>query len=142
MFISLREREREREWGRGRERENLRLTLHLAWSVMQGSISWPWDHDLNWQESDTQLTEPPRCPENALLIFYFYLISFGFENSRLHTHICELNCLWAPVLLLSICMKLSLSILAVLRYNWHKTLCTFQVCHVLVWYVYESQNDD
>ena len=44
--------------GRGVEGKNLKLT--------SGLISQPWDHDLSWnQESDTQLTELPRCPINT-----------------------------------------------------------------------------
>ena len=39
---------------------------------MQGSIPRPWDHDLSGnQESDTQLTEPPRCLIK-LVIFEWY----------------------------------------------------------------------
>ena len=56
LFIWERERERvyDREGQRGEgERENLRQTPYWAWNPMQGSISPPWDHDLNWnQESE------------------------------------------------------------------------------------------
>ena len=58
----------EREWvsvgreGQGRGRERISSRLHWA----QGSISQPWDHDLNGsQESEAQLTKPPRCPCSA-----------------------------------------------------------------------------
>ena len=30
---------------------------------------------------------------------------------------------------------------ALLRYNWHKTLCKFKVHHILIWYTYISRND-
>ena len=54
-----RQRERERE----RERGNLKQAAHLVWSLTQGSIPQPWDHDLSPnQESGAQPTEPPRCP--------------------------------------------------------------------------------
>ena len=44
-------------------RENLKQAPCSVWSLTQASVPWPWDHDLSRnQESDTQLTEPPRCP--------------------------------------------------------------------------------
>ena len=34
---------------------------------------WPWDHDLSWnQESDAELTEPPRHPKLSLLLLSDY----------------------------------------------------------------------
>ena len=42
------EKERERMGGEAEgEGENLKQTPCWAWSPMQGSILWPWDHDLN-----------------------------------------------------------------------------------------------
>ena len=71
VVVVLRERERAREragmWepGRGAEiekaRENLKQVPRPAQSPTQDSIPQPWDHDLSQnQESDAQLTEPPR----------------------------------------------------------------------------------
>ena len=55
--------------GRGRRTENLKQAPRLVQSPTQGSISQPRDHDLSRnQESDAQLTEPPRCPSPILLI--------------------------------------------------------------------------
>ena len=53
-----------RGWeGRGRGRENLKHTSCWAQSLMQGSISRPWNQDLRWnQESDTWPTAPPGAP--------------------------------------------------------------------------------
>lgn len=50
--------------GEGRaEGKNLKQTPCWAWNLMQGSISWPWDHDLmKNQKSDAWLPEPPRHP--------------------------------------------------------------------------------
>lgn len=67
------EREKEREsthvsmWAGGgaeeEEEENPKQTPRWAWSLMQGSISLPWDHNLRRnRESDAQLTGPPKAP--------------------------------------------------------------------------------
>ena len=54
--------------GAEREGENLKQALrcqHRAWHRTQSHK--PWDHDLSRnQESDAQLTEPPRCPCRVL----------------------------------------------------------------------------
>ena len=68
-----REREREavRKMGKGREgewqkqrhteREKLKQASCWAQSLTQGSIQWPWDHNLSQnQELDAQQTKPPR----------------------------------------------------------------------------------
>ena len=52
------------EGGRARERERERKNLKQApcsvWSLMQGSVSQPWDHNLSWsQDSGAQTTELP-----------------------------------------------------------------------------------
>ena len=53
-----REREREREG----EKENPKQAPFSAWSLTQGCIPRPWDHDLSQnQESDTW-SKPPRLP--------------------------------------------------------------------------------
>ena len=57
------ERGRGRERKRERERERERILSRLYAQPTQGSIPWPWDHDLSQnQELVAQLTEPPRCP--------------------------------------------------------------------------------
>ena len=67
-FCLLREREHVNGQGQSeREREDLKRST-LSECLMQGSISQLRDHDLSWnQESDTQPTEPPRCPEWLVL---------------------------------------------------------------------------
>ena len=55
----------EAEWEgeRGSQKDSL-----LSMEPNLGAISWPWDHDLSWnQESDTQLTKALRCPS-----FYYF----------------------------------------------------------------------
>ena len=53
----MHKREREAEG----EKENLKQAPHSAWNMTRGLIPPPWDHDLREnQESDTQVTEPPR----------------------------------------------------------------------------------
>ena len=38
----------------------------------------PWDHELWWnQESDAQLTEPPRCPENLAHVKWLQHLTFN-----------------------------------------------------------------
>ena len=50
------------------EQKNLEQTPSWAQSLMWDLISQPWGHDLSWnQESDTQPTEPPRCPTFSFL---------------------------------------------------------------------------
>ena len=47
-----------------------------AQSLMWGSISWLWPHDLSQnQESDAYPTEPPRCLGHSLLLLILF---FGF----------------------------------------------------------------
>ena len=66
-FIYLREWESKQGEGQ-REKENHKQTPGRTQNVMWGSISRPWDHDLNWnQELYTRPTEPPRCPRPASL---------------------------------------------------------------------------
>ena len=49
---------------RGRDRESQAGSVLSTQNLMLGSIPRPLDHDLSLnQELDTQLTEPPRCPE-------------------------------------------------------------------------------
>ena len=63
-FIVFREREcMKEERGRGKERENLKQAPCSVRSPTRGLIPRLWEHDLNRnQESNTQLTEPPRHP--------------------------------------------------------------------------------
>ena len=59
FLLIWKERSRTRQGEEQREREG--QTPHWAQHPTQGLISQPWDHDLTWnQESDTQLTVPPR----------------------------------------------------------------------------------
>ena len=47
--------------GQEGERKNRKRAPHSAWGPMRGLIPQPWEHDLSPnQESDAQLTEPPR----------------------------------------------------------------------------------
>ena len=65
ILISERERERESASGGGAERErvNPKQAPNSAQSPTWGSIPCPWDHELSRnQESDAELTEPPRHP--------------------------------------------------------------------------------
>ena len=58
---------RERKGGRRRKRRRERI-------LSGSSISQPWDHDLSRnQELDVLLTEPSRCPNNLILIWYWSL---------------------------------------------------------------------
>ena len=82
------ESEQVEERGRGRERKNHKQTPRSAWSLVQGSIPQPCDHDLSQnQESDTQPTEPPRCPlkqqremENRLVVVVAKVQGLGWEE--------------------------------------------------------------
>ena len=89
-FFRERERERARaslSWRKGeKEKENLKQAPRSAQSLTQGSILWPWDHDLSWnQELDTEPTEPLRLPflnfiwerERETILFYLPLNSFS-----------------------------------------------------------------
>ena len=70
------EHEQGRARGRERKRENLKQALCSAQSPMRGSIPQPWDHDLSQnQESDAQLTEPPRHPK----ICFFFIVPGGLR---------------------------------------------------------------
>ena len=52
------------------ERENLKQIPHPAWSPMQAGFTTLRVHDPSQnQESDAQLTEPPRCPLHILFLF-------------------------------------------------------------------------
>ena len=57
---------KKRAWEEGeKERGNLKQAPHLEWNP----ISQPRDHDLSQnQESDPEITEPPRCPEFNLFL--------------------------------------------------------------------------
>lgn len=46
--------------GGDRERESEADSTLSVWSPTQGRISRPWNHDLNGNQEDTQLTEPSR----------------------------------------------------------------------------------
>ena len=63
FYLSIfleREKENRESMSEG-ERENLKQAPCSAWNPMWGSIPWPWDHDLSWnQELDTQPTESTR----------------------------------------------------------------------------------
>ena len=73
-FISLRgEREYRWEGQAERERENLKQSPCWAQSPMRGSIPWPWDHNPSRnQESDMQLTVPPRCPKHVSYRYHLH----------------------------------------------------------------------
>lgn len=54
---------------RGRVIDNLNQTPQWVQSPTQGSVSWPWHHDLSQnQELDTQATLPPRHPRSTSLV--------------------------------------------------------------------------
>ena len=63
-----REKEREREPGTGqRERESILSRLPVQHRARQGSVSWPWDHELSWNlESGAQSSEPRGRPVSFL----------------------------------------------------------------------------
>ena len=83
IFERERERERERAGERGRDRENPKQTPCSAQSLMWGSILQPWDHDLNQnQESDAQLTEPPRRPQMHYFHVNVFLVSKKIKHYR------------------------------------------------------------
>ena len=64
------------EGQRERKRENLQQAPHSTWSLMQGSIPQPWDHDLSQnQELDAQPTEPPRSRLGLCLLILHILSS-------------------------------------------------------------------
>ena len=65
LFIEEKESKRAR-WKGQREREAEKQTPLLAQSLMQGSISGPWDHDLSQnQELDAYPSKPPRHPDTV-----------------------------------------------------------------------------
>ena len=73
--------EGQREGGREGGRERILSRLHTAWSLMQGSVTQPWDHDLTQnQELNAQPTEPPRCPSS---IYLFIFKGIGGEEYRM-----------------------------------------------------------
>ena len=81
--------------GRRRERENPKQARHSVQSPTWGSILQPWDHDLSWnQESDAQLTEPPRCP----MIFIFNCWNNNWKHCHEALKIMDSPYLWLPVL--------------------------------------------
>ena len=62
-YLFEKERESMSMRGKGQGRENLKLTPHWVWSLIWGSISWPWDQDLSPTKS-LMLTKTPRRPWN------------------------------------------------------------------------------
>lgn len=38
-----------REWGKER-RDTVSYTPHRVWSLMRGSVSWPWDRNVSWNQ--------------------------------------------------------------------------------------------
>ena len=81
IYLSERQRDREREQvvggaeGEGYEEvKNVQQVLCWVQSVVWGSVSRPWDHDLSQnQKLNTQLTEPPRCPTCETLNSTFWV---------------------------------------------------------------------
>ena len=68
LFISERDKEGQRDINRERILKHIPL---WPGSPMQGSIPGLWDNNLSQnQESDTQLTEAPRHPEEPIFITY------------------------------------------------------------------------
>ena len=58
------------KWDSWRVRENLKQAPCSAGSHIQGSTSWPWDHDPSWnQESVVKLNKPPMCPQSCIIMF-------------------------------------------------------------------------
>ena len=83
LFFLFLEREREKARARGRqgrgERKNLKQVPCPAQSAMQGSIPWPWDHNLSQnKEADTPLTEPPGAPCISYIHVELGLLSIRF----------------------------------------------------------------
>ena len=74
--------------GAEKERENLKKAPHLLWSPTWGWIPWPWVHDLSWkQESESQLTEPPRSPCFVLFFWrFFFFLSNLYTQRGTQTH--------------------------------------------------------
>ena len=86
FFFFFLKRERDR-------RENLKHPKYPAWSPMWGSISRPWDHDLSQnQESDAQLTQPPRRPLDRWILLKTRLTA-GMKASLLNS-----VCIWKHLL--------------------------------------------
>ena len=62
FFFFFRERKRA-EWAGEGWWENLKQTPNSVWSLMLGSISWPWDHDLSWnQDQKVNWLSHPSAP--------------------------------------------------------------------------------
>lgn len=84
-------REWGRKWGGGKEGEgeNLKEAPCPAWNLMQGSVSWLRDHDLNGNEKpDAQPPAPPRGPYGG----FFYLPSqSSYHFSPGHHHLMQLT---------------------------------------------------
>ena len=87
LYLIERERERTGERDRGRDRENSSQAPCSTQTPTRDLIPWPWDHDLSWnQESDAQLTEPPRCPTTCVscpftdLLYSHHLLCFTYLN--------------------------------------------------------------
>ena len=69
--------------GRGAEGERDKQTPCWAWSPIWGSIPGPWNHDLNQnQESDAQLTKPPRNSWKILKKTKKILFIYSWETQR------------------------------------------------------------
>ena len=86
------EREREDEWARGRERgkerERIPSRLHTQHRAQWGTGSYKlWECDLSWsQESDIELTQPPRCPSSAFLSRLHPQCGAWTHNSKIKSH--------------------------------------------------------
>ena len=70
-----------------------------------------------------------------LLQFHMLPPKYNLFLKSKRGHICKC---W---LFCDVAYSLSLSLfLAILRYNWHITLCKFKVANMLIWYMYISWN--
>ena len=101
LFLCVRERECMHvhvHAGGGGERENLKQALYCQRRAPCGAWTHePWDHDLSRnQESDAQLTEPPRRPQNSCKLLLFWHISLSpplLVPSKVK-HFCLLGTHW------------------------------------------------
>ena len=94
-FIYLFERDREISSGVRAERAGESQTVQDPDAVLR--LRKTWDHDLSWnRESDTQPTEPPRCPQNL----YFWSLCFPEITQTLISQSiwmacpCARHCAW------------------------------------------------